>query len=93
MAWSDVCSLLNISNSRILRRGYAYRRPVDAAGHPDEGLAFVRFQSDPQRGFATVQRRLAGEALDRYMLTFGGGYFFVPRAEPDGNLGRLLVAG
>ncbi|WFE66019.1 Dyp-type peroxidase [Micromonospora sp. WMMD714] len=73
-------------DSRILRRGYAYRRTgVAGEGHPDEGLVFVCFQADLDRGFVSVQRRLAGEALDKYVLTFGGGYFFVPpsRARVD----------
>ncbi|MDQ0363785.1 hypothetical protein J2S42_000454 [Catenuloplanes indicus] len=35
-----------------------------------------------------MQRRLAGEALERYTLPFGGGYYFVPpttaaRCRPD----------
>ncbi|MFC7529315.1 Dyp-type peroxidase [Actinoplanes sp. GCM10030250] len=58
---------------RILRRGFSYRRD-DA----DQGLVFVCFQRDPEAGFAATQRRLAGEALDRYVLPFGGGYWFVP---------------
>ncbi|MFG2044864.1 Dyp-type peroxidase [Dactylosporangium sp. NPDC048998] len=64
--------------SRILRRGYSYRLGTDAAGQADEGLIFVCFQRDIERGFATVQRRMAGQPLDRYVLTFGGGYYFVP---------------
>ncbi|WP_285473469.1 Dyp-type peroxidase [Actinoplanes sp. NBRC 101535] len=58
--------------TRILRRGYSYQNASD------EGLLFICFQRDPDQGFAAVQRRLAGEALDRYVLPFGGGYFFVP---------------
>ncbi|MFC0526114.1 Dyp-type peroxidase [Phytohabitans kaempferiae] len=78
--------------SRILRRAYSYRRALDAAGHPDEGLVFVCFQQDLERGFAAVQRRLAGQPLDRYILTIGGGYFFaLPGAEPGGYLGRALL--
>jgi deferrochelatase/peroxidase EfeB len=77
--------------SRILRRSYSYRRGRDAAGQPDEGLIFVCFQQDVERGFATVQRRLRGEALERYVLPFGGGYFFVlPAAPPGGYLGQQL---
>lgn len=66
------------------------------AGRPDEGLVFVCFQQDLDRGFATVQRRLAGEALDKYVLPFGGGYFFVPprpTGAPGDYLGRALVDG
>lgn len=80
--------------SRILRRGYSYRRGTDSAGHADEGLIFVCFQSDIEAGFAAVQRRLAGQALDKYVLSVGGGYFFtVPgrSADPDDYLGRSLI--
>ncbi|MEQ4305396.1 Dyp-type peroxidase [Plantactinospora sp. B6F1] len=57
---------------RILRRGYSYRKGLD------QGLIFICFQRDVQAGFATVQNRLTGEALQRYVLPFGGGYYFVP---------------
>jgi deferrochelatase/peroxidase EfeB len=56
----------------MLRRGYSYR------AEREEGLLFVAFQRDLERGFAGVQRRLAGEPLSRYTLTVGGGYFFLP---------------
>jgi deferrochelatase/peroxidase EfeB len=78
--------------NRILRRSYSYRRGRDAAGRPDEGLIFICFQQDLERGFATVQRRLRGEALEKYVLPFGGGYFFVlPTAPPGGYLGQQLL--
>jgi deferrochelatase/peroxidase EfeB len=78
--------------NRILRRSYSYRRGKDSAGRPDEGLIFICFQQDLERGFATIQRRLRGEALDKYVLPFGGGYFFVlPAAPPGGYLGEQLL--
>jgi deferrochelatase/peroxidase EfeB len=78
--------------NRILRRSYSYRRRHDAAGQPDEGLIFVCFQQDLERGFVTVQQRLRGEALEKYVLPFGGGYFFVlPAAPPGGYLGQQLL--
>ncbi|MEV6982688.1 Dyp-type peroxidase [Sphaerisporangium sp. NPDC051017] len=58
---------------RMLRRGYAYHEGPDA-----QGMLFVAFQGDMERGFAGVQRRLAGQTLDRYTLTIGGGYYFLP---------------
>jgi len=79
--------------NRILRRSYSYRRGRDRAGQPDEGLVFVCYQQDLERGFAVVQRRLEGEALARYVLPFGGGYFFaLPGvAGSDGYLGEGLL--
>jgi deferrochelatase/peroxidase EfeB len=78
--------------SRILRRSYSYRRGTDAAGQPDEGLIFICFQQDLERGFVAVQRRLRGEALEKYVLPFGGGYFFVLPAPPSGGyLGQQLL--
>jgi deferrochelatase/peroxidase EfeB len=78
--------------NRILRRSYSYRRGRDDTGHTDKGLIFICFQQDLERGFATIQRRLHGEALEKYVLPFGGGYFFVlPAAPPGGYLGQPLL--
>ncbi|WP_405418311.1 Dyp-type peroxidase [Streptomyces microflavus] len=57
----------------MVRRSYSYDR-----GDGDSGLIFSCFQRDLVRGFETVQRRLEGESLAQYVLTTGGGYFFVP---------------
>lgn len=57
----------------MVRRSYNYHRGPD-----DQGLIFSCFQRDLERGFEAVQRRLEGEAMARYTLTTGGGYFFVP---------------
>jgi deferrochelatase/peroxidase EfeB len=57
----------------IVRRSYDYDRGPD-----DQGLIFSCFQSDLEKGFEAVQRRLQGEAMAKYTLTTGGGYFFVP---------------
>ncbi|WP_443050903.1 Dyp-type peroxidase [Streptomyces sp. H27-D2] len=59
----------------LVRRSYSYDR-----GNGDTGLIFSCFQRDLATGFAAVQKRLAGEALAQYVLTVGGGYFFVPPA-------------
>ncbi|MDQ1042026.1 Dyp-type peroxidase [Streptomyces sp. V4I2] len=61
----------------LVRRGYNYRR-----GTGDQGLVFSCFQRDLEKGFEAVQARLEGEAMAKYTLTVGGGYFFVP---PPGN--------
>ncbi|MFC5802177.1 Dyp-type peroxidase [Streptomyces formicae] len=57
----------------LVRRSYSYDR-----GNGDNGLIFSCFQRDLAKGFESVQKRLEGEAMAKYMLTTGGGYFFVP---------------
>jgi deferrochelatase/peroxidase EfeB len=56
-----------------VRRSYNYHRGPD-----EQGLIFSCFQNDLKKGFEAVQRRLQGEAMAKYTLTVGGGYFFVP---------------
>jgi deferrochelatase/peroxidase EfeB len=79
---------------QMLRRGYNYDSGIEANGTLDNGLVFVTFNSDLERQFATVQRRLAGEPLADYVLPFGGGYFFaLPGVRgSDDWLGRGLLA-
>ncbi|MCX4845250.1 Dyp-type peroxidase [Streptomyces sp. NBC_00893] len=57
----------------LVRRSYNYDR-----GDGDSGLIFSCFQRDLATGFEAVQKRLEGEAMAKYILTTGGGYFFVP---------------
>lgn len=57
----------------LIRRGYNYHRSTE-----DQGLIFSCFQRDLAQGFEAVQRQLQGEAMAKYTLTVGGGYFFVP---------------
>ncbi|WTK76781.1 Dyp-type peroxidase [Streptomyces sp. NBC_01511] len=57
----------------LVRRSCSYDR-----GDGDTGIIFNCFQRDLAKGFEAVQRRLEGEALAKYVLTTGGGYFFVP---------------
>ena len=80
--------------NRLLRRGYSFSRGFDAAGLLDEGLFFVAFQRDLERGFVTVQNRLAGEPLEEYIQPVGGGYFFAPPGTggPDASWGGSLLA-
>ncbi|WP_163513274.1 Dyp-type peroxidase [Fodinicola acaciae] len=82
-------------SSRILRRGYSYRRGTEPEGNPEEGLIFVCFQRDLRSGFETIQRRLVGQALDRYILPIGGGYFFAlpgRTSETNDYVGRPLLS-
>lgn len=72
---------------RILRRGHSYYR-----SDTDAGQIFVCFQRDVELGFATIQRRLAGEALEKYLLPFGGGYYFVLPGKSGDFVGSTMLA-
>jgi deferrochelatase/peroxidase EfeB len=53
----------------------------------------VCFQQDLDRGLVTVQRRSAGEALSKYILPFGGGYYYVLPGVDDTAQGDFLGRG
>lgn len=78
----------------ILRRPFNYSNGVARSGQIDEGLLFIVYQADLEKGFVTVQNRLNGEPLEEYIKPVGGGYFFVLPGVRDagGYLGQDLVA-
>jgi deferrochelatase/peroxidase EfeB len=77
----------------ILRRPFNYSNGITKNGQLDQGLLFIAYQSDLDKGFITVQSRLNGEPLEEYIKPIGGGYFFVlPGAREAGDyLGRKLA--
>ncbi|MEF2070872.1 iron uptake transporter deferrochelatase/peroxidase subunit [Consotaella aegiceratis] len=77
----------------ILRRPFNYSNGVTRSGQLDQGLLFIAYQADLEKGFITVQSRLDGEPLEEYIQPIGGGYFYVlPGAhDQDDYLGRTLL--
>jgi deferrochelatase/peroxidase EfeB len=77
----------------ILRRPFNYSNGVTKSGQLDQGLLFIAYQSDLEKGFITVQKRLAGEPLEEYIKPIGGGFFFtLPGVANERDfLGRTLL--
>lgn len=63
-------------DSLMLRRPFNYSNGVTKSGQLDQGLLFICYQADLDKGFIAVQRRLDGEPLEEYLKPVGGGYFF-----------------
>jgi deferrochelatase/peroxidase EfeB len=77
----------------ILRRPFNYSNGVTKSGQLDQGLLFIAYQSNLEKGFITVQKRLAGEPLEEYIKPIGGGFFYtLPGAVNERDfLGRTLL--
>jgi deferrochelatase/peroxidase EfeB len=79
----------------LLRRGYSYVDPVDAAtGKFEAGLFFISFQKDPHRQFVPIQRRLAEhDALNAFIRHTGSALFACPAGvQQDATWAGLLPA-
>lgn len=78
----------------ILRRPFNYSNGVTKSGQLDQGLLFICYQADLERGFVTVQRRLDGEPLEEYIKPVGGGFFYTLPGIRDASdyLGSSLIA-
>lgn len=75
----------------MLRRGMSYHGGVDSDGNLDQGLLFISYQGT-LGAFLQTQARLKGEALEEYVITTGGGFFFaLPGAEKGGYVGKQLI--
>lgn len=99
---TDLQSHIRLANPRgpgdaqnlILRRAFNYANGVTRNGQLDQGLLFIAYQADLEKGFIAVQNRLNGELMEEYFKPFGGGYFFaLPGVrEPGDYLGSGLIA-
>ena len=82
------------AENTILRRPFNYSNGVTRSGQLDQGLLFICYQADVQRGFVAVQRKLNGEPLEEYIKPVGGGFFFTLPGIRDASdtLGSALIA-
>lgn len=78
----------------MLRRPFNYSNGVTKSGQLDQGLLFICYQGDLEKGFIHVQHRLDGEPLEEYIKPVGGGYFFTLPGVRDASdyLGQSLIA-
>lgn len=75
----------------MLRRSMSYTRGVDPDGLLDQGLFFLSYQRTMQ-AFLEAQARLKGEPLEEFVITNGGGFYFVfPGAQDGGYVGQPLI--
>ncbi|QND54590.1 deferrochelatase/peroxidase EfeB (plasmid) [Phyllobacterium sp. 628] len=77
----------------ILRRPFNYSNGVSKSGQLEQGLLFICYQADLEKGFIAVQTKLNGEPLEEYIKPIGGGFFFTLPGVVDANdfLGRTLL--
>jgi deferrochelatase/peroxidase EfeB len=71
--------------TRILRRGYNFSNGFQKNGQLEQGLLFVCYQRDLDKGFVATQARLAGEPLEEYIQPVGGGFFYALPGVRDGR--------
>ncbi|EJN00457.1 iron uptake transporter deferrochelatase/peroxidase subunit [Phyllobacterium sp. YR531] len=77
----------------IFRRPFNYSNGVTKSGQLEQGLLFICYQADLEKGFITVQKQLDGEPLEEYIKPIGGGFFFTlpGPANEDDFVGRTLL--
>lgn len=78
----------------ILRRPFNYSNGVTQSGQLDQGLLFICYQANLERGFITVQQKLNGEPLEEYIKPVGGGFFYTLPGIRDASdyVGSSLIA-
>ncbi|MBS1182652.1 MAG: Tat-translocated enzyme, partial [Proteobacteria bacterium] len=78
----------------ILRRPFNYSNGVTRSGQLDQGLLFICYQANLERGFVTVQGKLNGEPLEEYIKPVGGGFFYTLPGIRDASdyVGSTLIA-
>ncbi len=86
----DEASKANI----ILRRPFNYSNGVTRSGQLDQGLLFICYQANLERGFIAVQQKLNGEPLEEYIKPVGGGFFYTLPGIRDASdyVGSSLIA-
>ncbi|WP_308635170.1 iron uptake transporter deferrochelatase/peroxidase subunit [Paenibacillus silvisoli] len=78
---------------RILRRSYSYSSGLDkTTGQLDAGLLFISYQRDIAKQFIPLQRKLATDRLNEYILHHGSAVFACfPGVRKGGYIGETLL--
>lgn len=82
------------AKTAILRRGYSFVDGSDGLGRLDAGLFFMAFQRDPATGFVQVQKNLARDRMNEYIVHTSSAVFACPPGVHDAGdwWGRALFA-
>lgn len=64
--------------AQLPRRGYNFVDGTTDLGELAAGLFFIAYQRDPHRQFVPIQRALATDVLNEYILHVGSGLFACP---------------
>jgi dye decolorizing peroxidase len=81
------------ASQRIFRRSYNYDDHPAGAGVSNSGLVFVSYQSDVDKQFVPIQRRLDElDLLNQWTTPIGSAVFAIPPGcEPGGYIGETLL--
>jgi deferrochelatase/peroxidase EfeB len=64
--------------TRLLRRGYNFVDGTTELGQLEAGLFFIAYQRDPHRQFVPIQKALAVDVLNEYIVHVSSGLFACP---------------
>lgn len=81
------------TGQRIFRRSYNYDDHPAGGGVSNSGLVFVSYQSDVDKQFVPIQRRLDElDLLNKWTTPIGSAVFAIPPGcEPGGYIGETLL--
>jgi deferrochelatase/peroxidase EfeB len=71
--------------ARLLRRGYNFVDGTTDLGQLAAGLFFIAYQRDPHRQLVPIQKALAADVLNEYIVHVSSGLFACPPGLGDAD--------